>query len=203
MRSLFDAAKMLLYDLLSTFLFLGVVLATHNVALAIGTGMAAGVAQMAWRLWRKQPVDLMQWMSLGLVVVAGGASLITNDPRFVLVKPSLIYLVVGAVMLRRGWMNRYLPPTAQQVVGDLGLVFGYVWAGLMFVSAGVNLYAGLNMAPVRWAAFMSTYGLATKLGLFLVQYAVMRVVGGRRRRRMEAAAGPQGASPPDGASIVA
>lgn len=188
MKSLFDAGKVLLYDLFSTFVFLGVTLATHNVPLAIGAGMAMGVGQFVWQFVRKVPIDLMQWMSLILVVVAGGASLITNDPRFVLVKPSLIYLVIGAVMLRRGWMIRYMPPIAIEVVGDLATAFGYVWAGLMLVSAGVNLWAGLTMTPVHWAAFMSIYGLVTKLGLFLIQYAFMRFVGVRRRRRMEAVA---------------
>lgn len=198
MRSLFDAAKVLLFDLLSTFVFLGVTLATHNVALAIGAGMAMGVGQFIWQVARRRPIDLMQWMSLILVVVAGGASLITHDPRFVLVKPSLIYLVVGAVMLRRGWMVRYMPPIAIELVGDMALGFGYVWAALMFVSAGVNLWAGLTMNPVQWAEFMSIYGLATKLGLFLIQYSVMRAVGVRRRRRMEAVVPAA-----DGASIAA
>ena len=36
-------------------------------------------------------------MSLGLVVVFGGASLVTHDPRFIMLKPTLIYAVIGGV----------------------------------------------------------------------------------------------------------
>ena len=33
----------------------------------------------------------MEWLSLFLVIAAGTATLLTNDPRFVLFKPSVIY----------------------------------------------------------------------------------------------------------------
>ena len=63
-------------------------------------------------MWRKHPVDTMQWLSIGLVVVSGIATLLTADPRFVMLKPSVIYCIVGAYMLKPGWMTRYLPPIA-------------------------------------------------------------------------------------------
>ncbi len=44
-------------------------------------------------------------------------------------------------MLKPGWMTRYLPPEALEYVPDLGYAFGFVWAGLMFVSAVLNLGA--------------------------------------------------------------
>ncbi|MDR3511128.1 MAG: septation protein IspZ [Caulobacteraceae bacterium] len=186
MRSLFDAAKVLLYDMASTFFFLAVLLVTRNVPLAIGLGMALGVAQIAWQLARREKIDLMQGMSLFLVIASGAASLLTHDPRFVMIKPSVIYVVVGVVMLRPGWMVRYLPPVAVEMVSDLATVFGFVWAGLMFVSAVVNIVAALKLSPVAWGAFMSGYALVSKVGLFLIQYATMRYVGVRRRRRAEA-----------------
>jgi intracellular septation protein len=182
MRSLFDAAKVLLYDMASTFFFLAVLLITRNTPLAIGLGMALGVAQIVWQLARGEKIDLMQGMSLFLVVASGAASLLTRDPRFVMVKPSVIYVVVGVVMLRPGWMIRYLPAVAVETVSDLATVFGFVWAGLMFVSAVVNIAAAFRLSPVAWGVFMSGYGLVTKTGLFLIQYAVMRYVAVRRRR---------------------
>jgi intracellular septation protein A len=44
----------------------------------------------------------MQWASLGLVIVLGGATVLTGDPRFVMIKPTIAYLTVGAAMLQRG-----------------------------------------------------------------------------------------------------
>jgi intracellular septation protein len=86
-------------------------------------------------------------------------------------------------------MNRYLPPEAQEYVPDLGFAFGYVWAGLMFLSAALNLGAVvLHLNVVAWAAFMSVYAIASKVTLFLIQYGVMRFVGRRRYRAREAMA---------------
>jgi intracellular septation protein A len=182
MRDLFAAAKLLLLDMASTVFFLVVFLLSKNIPLAVALGVALGVAQIGWEFVRKRPIDTMQWMSLFLVVGAGTATLITNDPRFVMVKPSLIYLVVGVVMLKPGWMNRYLPPVAKELVPDLAFIFGFIWSGLMFFSAALNVIVALNFSVVTWASFMSVYGIVSKLGLFLIQYAVMRYVGIRRRR---------------------
>ena len=61
----------------------------------------------------RRPIDVMQWLALGLVLVLGAATLITQDSRFIMVKPTLVHWAIGAVMLRHGWMTRYLPPIAR------------------------------------------------------------------------------------------
>jgi intracellular septation protein len=130
----------------------------------------------------------MQWMSLFLVLGAGTVTLLTDDPRFVMIKPSVIYIIVGIVMLKPGWMNRYLPPIAIEVVPDIAVIFGYVWAGLMFFSAALNLIVALNFSVVTWSAFMSVYAIVSKAVLFLFGFVTMRTIGRRRRARMMLAA---------------
>ena len=99
-----------------------------------------------------------------------------------MIKPSLIYVIVGVVMLKPGWMNRYLPEAAMEVVPDIGVIFGFVWAGLMFASAALNIFVALKFNVVTWASFMAAYGTVSKLGLFLIQYTTMRFIAVRRRR---------------------
>jgi intracellular septation protein A len=182
MKNLFEAGKLLLLDMASTFFFLVLFLLTHNVPLSVALGMALGVGQIGWQYARKLPIDTMQWMSLFLVLGSGAATLLTHDPRFVMIKPSVIYLIVGIVMLKPGWMNRYLPPVAIEIVPDIAVIFGYVWAGLMFFSAALNLLVALNVSVVTWSASMSIYAIVSKAVLFLIQYATMRTIGVRRRR---------------------
>ena len=105
----------------------------------------------------------------------------------------VIYLIVGIVMLKRGWMNRYLPPIALELVPDIAIIVGYAWSGLMFFSAGLNLVVALNFSVATWSAAMSIWGIASKLALFLVQYVTMRAVGGRRGRVRPGLRGPAGA----------
>jgi len=59
---------------------------TKNIPLSVILGMALGVAQIGWQFASKKPIDTMQCMSLFLVLGSGAATLITDDPRFVMVK---------------------------------------------------------------------------------------------------------------------
>jgi intracellular septation protein len=182
-KNLLEAGKLLFFDMAATLFFLALYLLTHNLALSVVLGMALGATQIAWQLARRKPIDTMQWMSLFLVLGAGTVTLITNDPRFVMIKPSVIYIIGGVVMLRRGWMNRYLPPVAIALVPDIAVIFGYVWSGLMFFSAVLNVIVALNFSVVTWSVAMAIYGIVSKAALFLIAYATIRIVAGRRHRR--------------------
>jgi intracellular septation protein len=41
----------------------------------------------------------------------------------------------------------------------------------------------LNFGVVTWSVAMAIYGIVSKAALFLIAYATMRVIGGRRYRR--------------------
>jgi intracellular septation protein len=183
MRNLLEAGRLLLLDMAATLFFLALYLLTGNVALSVVLGMALGAAQIGWQLARRMPIDTMQWMSLFLVLGAGTVTLITHDPRFIMIKPSVIYIIVGVVMLKRGWINRYLPPIAIELVPDIAVILGYAWSGLMFFSAALNLIVALNFSVVTWSATMSIWGIASKAAMFLIGYAVMRTIGAARSRR--------------------
>lgn len=189
MANLLRSARLLVSDLASTLLFLVVLLATKDLILAVTLGVGLGVLQIGWLMARRKKIDVMQWLSIGLVVASGVATLLTSDARFVMLKPSVIYCIVGAYMLRPGWMNRYLPPIAVQTVADIAYVYGFVWAGLMFGSAALNIVLALTLDPIAWSAAMSIWGIASKVVLFVIQYGTMTTIG-RRRGRAAAAVAP-------------
>jgi intracellular septation protein A len=181
-HGLFRAGLFFASDLLSTLVFVAVFAISGNIYLATAVGIGLGVVRIVVAKLRGPAIDLMQWMSLGLVAVFGTATLITRDPRFIMVKPTLIYLVVAAVMLRPGWMNRYMPPVVVLNAADIPFAFGYVWAGLMALTAIANLAVAMAFGPKIWAAFIAVIPLASKLCLFGVQYAATRFLVRRRRR---------------------
>lgn len=187
MKSFLHAARLLLLDLASTIVFLVIFLLTNSTALSVGLGIAFGVAQIGLQLARGKPIDVMEWLSLFLVVAAGTATLLTHDPRFVLFKPSVIYAIVGVVMLKPGWLNRYLPDIAKTVVPDVARAVGFAWAGLMFTSAGVNAFVALTCSVATWAVVMPTYGIVSKVVVFLGGYAALRIIARRRIRALPAA----------------
>jgi intracellular septation protein A len=184
MKDFLNAAKLLFLDLASTIVFIVLFLVTHNTILSVSLGMTFGLAQIAVQFVRRKPIDTMEWLSLFLVVAAGTSTLLTGDPRFVLFKPSVIYAIVGVVMLKPGWMNRYLPDIARAVVPDVAVIVGFAWAGLMFLSAIVNAVVALTCSVATWAVVMPIYGIVSKAALFLSGFAAMRLIGRRRVRAM-------------------
>lgn len=186
MKDFLNAARLLLLDLASTLFFLVVYLLTHNTILAVGLGIALGLAQIGTQFIRRRPIHAMEWLSLVLIIAAGIATLLTHDPRFVLFKPSVIYAIVGGVMCKPGWLNRYLPDIARTVVPDVATIVGFAWAGLMFVSAAVNAFVALACSLETWALIMPTYGIASKVVVFLAGFAAIRLTARRRIRAMPA-----------------
>lgn len=184
MKHFLTAARLLALDLASTLVFLVLFLLTHNTALAVGLGVAFGVVQIGVQMVRGKRIDTMEWLSLFLVVAAGAATLLTHDPRFVLFKPSVIYAIVGIVMLKPCWLNRYLPEIAQKVVPDVAVRVGYAWVALMFVSAGVNAFVALTCGITTWAVVMPIFGTASKIVVFLGGFAALRLIARRRIRAM-------------------
>ncbi|HEY2870640.1 MAG TPA: septation protein IspZ [Reyranella sp.] len=191
MKNLLQAGRVLAMDLASTILFLALYLITDNLIFSVALGMVLGVTQIGWQYMRKQPIGSLQLLSVVLILASGSATLLTRDATFIMLKPSVIYCIVGTVMLKRGWMNRYLPARAAPVL-DVATAFGYAWAGLMFASAVLNIGLALSFDAKTWAALMSGWGLFSKIGLFLIQYATMTAVG---RRRAAAATAPGAPAP--------
>jgi intracellular septation protein len=177
------ALRQLAEDFLSSFVFLGFYLATGSLPLAVGVGMAVGVAQFALARWRGRRLEAMQWLSFGLVIVLGAISLITNDTRFIMAKPSFIHFAIGAVMLRRGWMDRYLPPLVKDNLPQQVIVLtGYAWAALMFALGLANLYFAANYSPIVWGYFLSIGATGAKIVAFFAQYVVFQILVRRRLR---------------------
>ena len=181
MKDLLHAAKFLAFDLASTLFFFGLYSATHNITLSVIAGLVLAVGQIGWELARGKSVDALQWISLAAVAAGGAGTLQTGNPLYVMLQPSLLYALAGLAMLQRGWMNRYLPPLALQYLPDLGIAFGYVWAGLMFLSAVVNLGLALALGIKGWGAAIAIWGLSSKVALMLIQFGVMKSTGQRRR----------------------
>lgn len=187
MPPLVHAIRPILIDMAATFIFYGVLATTGSVTLATTFGVAFGVGQVIlWKL-RKQPISAMQWASLGLVLVMGSATLITHDARFILIKPTIVYAVIGAAMLQPGWMGRYMPPVAlEKLPSSLIVGGGYVWAGLMFLSAILNLIVAFNLPAKDAALFMAIWSPASKLTLFALHYATFQYIGRRNARLAQA-----------------
>jgi intracellular septation protein A len=168
-------------DFLSTILFLIVFGLTGNLYLSVAIGVGTGLLRIGILKLRDKPIEPMQWMALGLVLVFGTASLITNDGRLLMAKPSISSLAIGLVMLRRGWMFRYLPQVARDTLPKVIIDrAGYAWAALMMTLAVLNLVVATTFDFQTWAWFASFGVIGAKVGAFTVTYVIFRAIVNRK-----------------------
>ncbi|WGR91398.1 septation protein IspZ [Bradyrhizobium sp. ISRA443] len=169
-------------DFLSTIVFLVVYLSTDNVLLATGVAIAGAIARAVYSRIKGEALGFMTWASLALVIVLGTATLLTHDPRFVLAKPAIAHFAIGAIMLKRGWMLRYMPPRVTEVIPEYVTLAGYAWAVLMF-ALGAGTIAVAATGDVRlWATYVTVVAAGAKIAAFAIQYLAFRILITNRLR---------------------
>ncbi len=106
--------------------------------LAFMVAIAVALAVSKWKLGRVSP---MLWMSAVLVLGFGALTIYLNDPKFIQIKPTLIYAGFAAILLG-GWLRRramlkYLLEAAYDGLDDAGwLKLSRNW-GLFFASLAI------------------------------------------------------------------
>ena len=177
-----DVFARLASDLFSAIVFLVIYLVTDNVVLATSVAIAGAIAQVIYARVKGQQLNYMTYASVALVVVLGTVTLLTNDPRFMLAKPSIAHFAIGAIMLKRGWMLRYMPPIVAETIPEYVMFAGYAWAALMFV-LGVGTIAAASTGDLKlWAFYVSVVLIGAKIAAFAVQYVAFRLLITNRLR---------------------
>jgi len=169
-------------DFFSTILFLAIYLATDNVLLATGVAIAGAIVQVIYARVKGKPLGYMTYASVALVIVLGSATLLTNDPRFVLAKPAIGHFAIGAIMLKRGWLLRYLPAIVTDNIPEYVTVAGYAWAALMFVLGAGTIGVAMTGDMKLWTFYVTVVLVGAKIAAFAIQYVAFRLLVGSRIR---------------------
>lgn len=151
----------------------GVVGATEApVLLATVVVIAATLLQVLYLKLRRQKVDTMLWVSLGLVSVLGGATIWFHNETFIKWKPSVLYWVMGsALLVAQVFFRKNLLRT---LIGNQLTLPEPVWSRLniawvvFFAVMGVlNLSVAYNYSTSTWATF-KVFGATGLMLLFMV-----------------------------------
>jgi intracellular septation protein len=175
-------------DFFSTIVFLVVYLTTDNIVLATAVAIAGAIGQVIWSRIKGRELGYMTWASLGLVIVLGSATILTNDPRFVLAKPAIGHFAIGAIMLKRGWMLRYMPPIVAETIPEYVTFAGFAWAALMFVLGLGTILIAMTGDIRLWTIYVSVVLVGAKIAAFAIQYVAFRMLVTSRVRAARAGA---------------
>ena len=144
------------------------------ILLATIVVILATVAQILWVHFRHGKVDKMLWVSLGLVVVFGGMTLIFQNEAFIKWKPTILYWIFAGSM---GFASLFMKKNAiKTMLGEQLKLPEAIWQRLnltwmaFFVVMGVlNLVVAFNFPTDTWVNFKLFGGMGLMFVFILVQ----------------------------------
>ena len=146
-----------------------------DIYVATAVAIAASVTQIAYFHWRRGSVAVVHWLSLAIIAVFGGATLLLHDETFIKWKPTVLYWLFGAILVIGRLVFRKNLIAA--LLKDLTLpdaVWGRItWAWIAFFAAmgAANWYVAFHFSTDTWVNFKVWGGI----GLFLL-FAVGQAV---------------------------
>lgn len=147
-----------------------------DIWVATGVAIAATVLQIAWLRWSTGKVEPMQWLSLGVIVVFGGATLLAHNETFIKWKPTVLYwlmggtLAIGQLVFRRNLLKSLMG--AQMVLPDpVWRAMNWSWIAFFAVMGVVNLWVAFNFSTDAWVNFKLFGGLGL-MAVFVIGQAI-------------------------------
>jgi intracellular septation protein len=163
----------LLLDFFPILLFFGA-FKIWGIFVATTVAIVATLIQLAWMRYSTGRTEPMQWLSLGVIVVFGGATLIAQDETFIKWKPSVLYwamggaLLVGQVFFRRNWLQSLMK--SQMALPDHAWrVMLWSWCGFFAVMGVLNLWVAYEFDTDTWVNFKLFGGMGLMLVFVLAQ----------------------------------
>ena len=151
------------------------------VLLATVVVIAASLAQVAWLKLRGRKVDTMLWVSLGLVVVLGGATIYFHNETFIKWKPSVLYWAMGlsfwlSPLLFGKNLLRTLMGAQMQLPARVWHRLNFAWVAFFAAMGLLNLWVAYSFSTDIWVDFKLFGGIGLMLlftlaqGLYLNRY---------------------------------
>jgi intracellular septation protein len=166
----------LLFDLFPVILFF-IVFKVAGVFAATASAIVATFVQVAWVKYRHGKVDTMLWVSLGIITVFGGATLLLHDETFIKWKPTVLYwffsaaLLGSAILFKKNLMRALLGEKLtlpDAVWSNVNLA----WAAFFAVLGLLNLYVAYSYSTDTWVNF-KLFGATGIMIVFIFAQAAM------------------------------
>ena len=152
------------------FLVSGGVVGTTEAPVLLATlvVIVATLAQITFLLVRGKKIDMMLWISLGLVVVLGGATVWFHNETFIKWKPSLLYWAMGASF----WISQtfFRKNLLQALIGDqlelprtVWQRLNFAWIAFFTLMGLLNLYVAYSFDTSTWVNFKLFGGIGLML----------------------------------------
>jgi intracellular septation protein len=165
-----------LFDLFPIILFF-IAFKTYDIFVATAVAIVATFVQIGWVWLRHRKVDKMMWISLVVIIIFGGATLLFQDENFIKWKPTVLYWLFAVVLfvsnsffqkdLIRIMLEKQIK-LPQLVWNKLNLS----WIVFFVLMGCINLYVAYGFSVDTWVTF-KLFGSTGLMLVFVVSQVLM------------------------------
>jgi intracellular septation protein len=140
-----------------------------GIYVATAVAMVATLVQIAWLYFKHHKVETMQWVSLGIITVFGGATLLTHNDTFIKWKPTILFwlmagILIGGQLLMKKNFIKSLMSKQLALPDDIWQKLLWSWTVFFLVKGGLNLWVAYQFDTDTWV----NYKLFGSMGIMLL-----------------------------------
>ena len=146
----------------------------YDIYVATAVVIGATIIQVAFAWFKYRKVETMQWITLGLVIVFGGATIILHDEQYLKWKFSIIEWLFGLAFLSSHFIGQ--KTFIERMMGSNLTLPANIWQRLnfswasFFISVGfINVYVMYNYNTDDWVTFKTFIAPALMVEFMVVQ----------------------------------
>lgn len=165
-----------LFDLFPILLFFGAYSFTNDIYIATGVAIVATAGQVAYCWIRHRHVENMLWISLVLITVMGGLTILFHNKQFIMWKPTILYwlftvVLLGAWHIKQNNLIEKLMGSAVELPRPVWTKLMYAWALFFLVMGALNIYVFHTFSEALWVKF-KVFGTLVLTLLFVIAQSV-------------------------------
>ncbi len=167
----------LLIDFFPIILFF-VAFKVWGIYTATAVAIVATIAQIAYLRIKTGKIEPMQWMSLGVIVLFGGATLLAHDDNFIKWKPTVLYwlmggaLLIGQLVFKKNLL-RSVMGAQLQLPDAVWLKLNWAWTAFFAVMGALNIWIAYNFDTDTWVNFKLFGGMGLMVAFVIAQAIYM------------------------------
>ena len=161
-----------------------------GIYVATAVAIVATIGQILWLRHSHGKVEPMQWVSLGVIVLFGGATIALQNETFIKWKPTVLYWLMGGTLAAgQLFFRKNLLKTLMGSQLDLPepawRVTNWSWIAFFAVMGVLNLWVAYNFDTDTWVNFKLFGGM----GLMVV-FVIGQALYLGRYMKADEASGP-------------
>lgn len=156
----------------------GIAINQAPILIATAVAILATFGQVIWLMARGKKVEVMLWVSLTIIVVFGGATLLFHDATFIKWKPTVLYwlfagTLAGAALFLKRNLIRSLMQEQVELPEPVWVRLNLSWIGFFAIMGVLNLYVAFSYSEETWVDFKLYGGMGLMFLFVLAQGALL------------------------------